>query len=92
MTDAKGTPALDSTGRAIPAFVPGITSVDYFPATRGGVTNIDNHSLYIQDHWTISNRWSADLGARYEHVKVISNPGSILSSGSASPVILSPPM
>jgi hypothetical protein len=70
---------LDSTGRAIPTFVPGTTSVDYFPATRGGVTNIDNNSLYVQDHWTISNRWTADLGARYEHVKVVSNPNSILS-------------
>ena len=53
--------------------------MDYFGATRGGVTNIDNNSLYLQDHWTINDRWSADLGARYEHVKVLSNPGSILS-------------
>ena len=79
LTDASGTPVLDSTGRAIPTFVPGITSVDFFPATRGGVTNIDNNSLYVQDHWTINDRWSADLGARYEHVKVVSNPGSIRS-------------
>ena len=40
--------------------------------------NIDNNSLYVQDHWTINSRWSADLGARYEHVKVVSTPGDIL--------------
>jgi hypothetical protein len=78
-TGADGAPLLDSTGRAIPMFVPGITSVDFWPATRGGVTNIDNNSAYIQDHWTINGRWSADLGARYEHVKAVSNPGSVLS-------------
>ena len=60
-------------------FVPGVTSVDFYPATRGGTMNIDNNSLYVQDHWTISPRWSADLGARYEHVKVLSTPGDILS-------------
>ena len=79
VTDAAGLPVLDSTGRAIPMFVPGISSVDFFPATRGGVTNIDNNSAYVQDHWTINGRWSADLGARYEHVKAVSNPGTVLS-------------
>ena len=31
--------------------------------------NVDNNSVYAQDHWTISDRLSADLGARYEHVQ-----------------------
>ena len=59
VTDANGAPVLDSTGRAIPTFVPGITSVDYFPATRGGTMNIDNNSLYLQDHWTIGSDTTA---------------------------------
>ena len=28
----------------------------------------DNHSIFVQDHWTINNRLSADLGARFEQV------------------------
>jgi outer membrane receptor protein involved in Fe transport len=77
LTDAKGNPALDANGRFIPVFGPDST-VDYYPATIGATLNIDNHSLFIQDHWAINDRWSADLGARYEHVKALSNPGNIL--------------
>ena len=78
LTDANGNPALDANGRFIPVFVPGDSSVDYYPATIGAVLNVDNHSLFIQDHWAISDRWSADIGARYEHVKALSNPGDIV--------------
>ncbi|HEY1910131.1 MAG TPA: carboxypeptidase regulatory-like domain-containing protein [Vicinamibacterales bacterium] len=72
VTNADGTPQLDSTGRPIPMFVPGTSFLDYYPAVRGAVLNVDNNSLYVQDHWTISSRMSADLGARYEHVKALS--------------------
>jgi len=60
----------------------GLSSIDFFPAVRGGTMNIDNNSFYVQDHWTINARWSADLGARFEHVKVLSNPGNIQSVSS----------
>jgi hypothetical protein len=82
LTDANGAPALDSTGRLVPTFLPGITSVDFYPATRGGTMNIDNNSVYVQDHWTINGRWSAEVGARHEHVKVLSTPGEVLSVAS----------
>jgi hypothetical protein len=78
-TDASGVPILDATGRAVPLFVPGLSSVDFFPATRGGTMNIDNTSAFVQDHWTIGDHWSADLGARFEHVKALSTPGDIQS-------------
>jgi outer membrane receptor protein involved in Fe transport len=81
LTDAAGLPVRDSQGRIIPVFVPGDSSIDFYPATIGAVLNIDNNSLYVQDHWTINNRWSADLGARYEHVKALST-GDILSVNS----------
>ncbi len=71
-------PILDATGRPIPVFVPGVSYVDYFPAVRGAVMNIDNNSAYVQDHWTVSDRLSADIGARYEHVKAAST-GAVLS-------------
>jgi hypothetical protein len=83
LTGANGAPALDSTGRLVPSFVPGITSVDFFPATRGGTMNIDNNSLYVHDHWTVNSRLTADVGARYEHVKVVSTPGDVLSVDSS---------
>jgi outer membrane receptor protein involved in Fe transport len=78
LTNAAGSPVLDSTGRPIPVFEPGTTYLDYYPAVKGAVLNVDNNSAYVQDHWTISSKWSADLGARYEHVKALST-GNIVS-------------
>jgi len=37
-TDANGIPLLDSSGRPVPLFVSGLSSIDYFPATRGGTS------------------------------------------------------
>ena len=76
--DAAGKPLLDSSGRFIPVFVPGDSSIDFYPAVVSAVLNVDNNSLYFQDHWAINGRWSADLGARYEHVTAVST-GDITS-------------
>jgi hypothetical protein len=78
VTDAAGKPVVDASGRLIPTFVPGDSSIDFYPATVGATLNIDNNSLYIQDHWAINGHWSADLGARFERVKALST-GDILS-------------
>jgi hypothetical protein len=78
VTDADGAPVLDASGRFIPMFIPGESSIDFYPATIGATLNVDNNSLYFQDHWAISPRWSADLGARYERVTAVST-GDIVS-------------
>jgi hypothetical protein len=75
---ANGSPAYDSNGYLIPLFTPGLTAIDFAPATRGAVLNVDNNSLFVQDHWAINSRWSADLGMRYERVKAVST-GDIVS-------------
>jgi Carboxypeptidase regulatory-like domain/TonB-dependent Receptor Plug Domain len=67
-TDASGAPLRDSQGRLVPVFVPGDSSIDFYPAVVGATLNIDNSSIYVQDHWAINAKVSADLGARYEHV------------------------
>jgi hypothetical protein len=76
-TDAAGNPVKDAQGRLIPLFVPGQSSIDFYPAAVGATLNIDTSSFYVQDHWAINARLSADLGARYEHVKALST-GDIL--------------
>jgi len=78
VTDAAGNPVYDGTGRPIPNFIPGESLLQYFPAVKNAVLNVDNNSLFVQDHWIISDRLSADLGARYEHVKAVST-GDIVS-------------
>ncbi len=68
---------LDPNGNPFPVFVPGVSFIDYYPAIKGAVLNVDNNSLYVQDHWAINGRWSADLGARYEHVTASSTGGIV---------------
>jgi hypothetical protein len=75
---ADGKPAVDAQGRIIPVYVPGESYVEFYPATRGAVMNIDNNSAFVQDHWVISNKLSSDLGVRFEQVKVTST-GNITS-------------
>ena len=69
---------LDSTGRLIPVFVPGESFLDFYPAIKGATLNVNNNSFYVQDHWAMNGRWSADLGARYENVRAIST-GDVVS-------------
>ena len=73
-----GRPLRDSAGRLIPVFVPGVSALDYYPATRGATLNNDTHSAYVRDHWSVGERWSLDLGARFEHVRAVSS-GDVVS-------------
>jgi hypothetical protein len=67
-TDASGKPVLDADGRLMPVFTPGRTQIFAYRATRGAVLNLDEHSGYVQDHWTLGDKVSADLGVRLEQV------------------------
>ena len=65
-------------GLPIPHFVPGETYIENYVATRGATMNVNNHSAFIQDRWLISDRLTANLGLRFEQVKVEST-GDITS-------------
>jgi len=69
LTDANDEPVLDSAGRLSPVFVPGETLLENWIAVRGATLNIDNNSLYAQDHWIVTRKLSADVGLRYERVR-----------------------
>jgi hypothetical protein len=75
VTDANGNPVLDATGRPTPNFVPGVSYIQNYIPVTGAVLDVDNTSIYGQDHWSINSRWSADLGFRYEHVYAFSTGG-----------------
>jgi hypothetical protein len=68
-TDAAGKPLLDANGYLIPVFVPGATLQENWLAVRGATLNVDNQSIYAQDHWAMGKHLSADLGVRYERVR-----------------------
>jgi hypothetical protein len=75
---ADGRPLRDSGGRLIPVFVPGVSALDYYPAVRGATLNNDSHSAYARDHWSLNDRWTVDVGARFERVRAVSS-GDIVS-------------
>jgi hypothetical protein len=69
LTDASGNPVFDSQGYLQPVFAPGDTLIENWLPVRGAQLNVDNNSIFAQDHLVINNRWSADLGFRFEKVR-----------------------
>ena len=53
---------LDSKWTPDPGLCPGETQIENWIPSRGATLNVDNQSIYLQDHWVINNHWSADLG------------------------------
>jgi hypothetical protein len=66
---AGGQPVRDASGVPIPVWTPGVTRVQNWLSTVGSVININTSSLYLQDHWVVSPRLTADLGTRFEVVR-----------------------
>lgn len=66
--DAAGEPVFGPDGKLVPVFVPGETLLENWLATRGAKIDITTVSWYLQDSWAAGNRFSFDLGVRYENV------------------------
>ena len=66
VTDASGRPALDAFGRLTPTFIPGETVIEQWLPVKGARIDIKTTSLYVQDRWSINDRWSAEAGTRFE--------------------------
>ncbi len=60
-----GRPLTEASGRVIPVWIPGATTVGNTLPTRGAELDIRTTSLYLQDRWTLA-RLTLDLGLRYE--------------------------
>jgi len=76
-TDAAGTPLLDASGRLMPVFVPGESQRTVYLATRGAKIDITTNSFFVNDKWQINDRFSANLGVRYEKVRSEATGGII---------------
>ena len=75
--DEAGGPLFDSQGHLIPVFTTFDTLIEHWLPVRGATLNVDNNSFYVQDHVTINDRWSADLGVRYERARTEATGGLI---------------
>jgi hypothetical protein len=83
LMDASGKPVLDSNNMVIPVFVPGVSQLWYFYPTRNATMNVNTNSAFAQDHWAVNRKLSADLGVRFEQVKIDSTGG--ITSVNTSP-------
>jgi hypothetical protein len=70
-----GVPQYDANGSLIPVFNPrqpgrrDDTRLAYWFATRGATLDITTDSLFLQDRWDPSSRWSLSLGVRHERAR-----------------------
>jgi hypothetical protein len=64
-----GRPILDANNNLIPQFEPGVSSLSLSLADRGAQLDIRTLSFFLEDRVVLSNRWSFDLGMRYERVR-----------------------
>jgi hypothetical protein len=72
---ANGRPLTEATGRVVPVWIPGSTTVGHTLPTRGAELDITTTSFYLQDRWT-RERLTLDLGLRYEHVSSTATGGA----------------
>ena len=68
---AAGRPLTDATGRVVPVWIPGASTVGNTLPTRGAELDITTTSFYLQDRWTPTVRLALDLGLRFEHVSSV---------------------
>lgn len=68
VTDANGNYVI-TDGRLTPIFVPGVTYIEQWLATRGAQIDIETLSVFANDRWRVSDHWSFNIGVRYEQVE-----------------------
>lgn len=75
LVDVEGRPAYDAQGRFQPLFDPfGVFLLDR-QAVIGARGEFETISLYANDRWTLDERWTFNLGLRYESVSGSGTPG-----------------
>jgi len=66
---ADGLPVVDAKGNLVPTFVPGVTRIQNWFATRGATVNLRTNSFYMHDRWAANDHLTLDMGLRYEQVR-----------------------
>src|SRR5713101_2220710 len=78
-----GVPQVDSNGRAIPNFQPGLSSIDNWLAVRGAQINLNTLSIFLNDRWQLNNHWSFNVGGRYERHTADTTQAGIVTPNSS---------
>ena len=66
LTDADGKPVFDSNGYVVPVFTPGVSQIQNWQAVRGAQIDLVTQAVFLNDRWTLGNRWAFNVGVRAE--------------------------
>lgn len=82
---ANGVPLTEPSGRVIPVWIPGSTTVGNTLPTRGAELDLTTTSFYVQDRWIPTARLTVDAGLRFEHVTSDATDVAPISAQSIAP-------
>ena len=81
--DANGDPLLDGNNKLTPDWIPGASGAWRWLANRNARVDIQTQSLYINDRWQLNDKWSFNIGFRYEEVTGESDAGIVTADTDA---------
>ena len=81
--DANGTPILGADNTYTPDWVPGASGAWQFLANREARVETTTQSFFVNDRWQLNDKWSFNLGLRYEDVSGSSQSGIVTVNNDA---------
>jgi hypothetical protein len=74
-----GLPVSDAAGFIMPNFQPGLSRIVNFRSVQGAQIDLNTLSLYLNDRWQLSSRWTFNLGVRMERHSTEASQAGITS-------------
>jgi hypothetical protein len=72
---AGGQPVVDSNGRIIPNFIPNVSQVTNWRSVQGAQIDLNTLSLYLNDNWKLTDKWSFHPRRAHGAPQVRGHPG-----------------
>ena len=83
LTGASGAPVLDANDKLTPVWNPGGSGAWQWLANRNARVDIQTQSLFVNDRWQLNDKWSFNIGFRYEEVTGESDAGIVTADTDA---------
>ncbi len=77
LRDAAGNPLLDANNELTPLWQPGASGAWRFLPNRGATVETQTQSFYVNDRWQLNDKFSFNLGFRFEDVSGASDAGIV---------------
>jgi len=77
-------PAKDSAGNIIPNFQTNVSRIINFRSVQGAQINLNTFAVYLNDRWQFNNKWTFNLGGRFERHSTEATQAGITSITSSA--------